>query len=68
MVRLVSSGGEAAAALARALPSLDCDPRHTGVHTYYTSGDAGIFSATAEKLLGHPLSGPVLATEPYPLI
>lgn len=69
-VHLISSGGEAAAALARTLPAMGhvSDPGRTGTHTYYTSGDADTFRATAEKLLGRPLSGPVTAIAPYPLI
>ena len=65
-VHLISSSASAACALAAHLPAANA-VSGSGLHQYYTSGDAALFSATAEKLLGHPLPGPVEAIEPYPL-
>ncbi len=58
---LVSSSGEAARALAAAIPGAS----GSGRREYYTSGDAGVFVSTAEKLLGRAPSGPVVSVEPY---
>ena len=65
-VNLISSGGEAAAALAGMISSSDSS--RPGKRTYYTSGDAETFRCTAEQLLGKSLSGPVIGIEPYELI
>jgi len=62
---LVSSSYEAAAALVRALP--DRPAPGCGQRTYFTSGDPAAFARTAEKLLGRPLAGEIIAVEPWPV-
>ena len=69
-VNLISSGGEAAFTLSRMIPAMGraVDEKYEGKRSYYTSGDPETFRSTAEKLLGKPLSGPVIGIEPYELI
>lgn len=68
--QLISSSGQAALALAETLKATAPPPdtSHRGNTTYYTSGDAEVFSTTAEQLLGHALLGDVIAIAPYTLI
>jgi glutamate racemase len=67
-VKLISSSGEAARALAEKLSGRQPEDGTRGRHIYYTSGDGTQFAALAETLLARPLDGPVIQLEPYPLI